>query len=90
MPSKTIDEVRALVDPEGYVRAMREVLETYKGNLTRLLVDHDLMAEDQTLTDEQRQAAQKRTEQLMRSTVWRMKKLEEKIQGVKEAPPLGP
>ena len=84
MAKKTIEDIRALIDPEGYVRSMREVLDTYKGNLSRQLVDYDIMTDDETLNAAQRREALARLEDLMRTTLWRMEALEERLAAVKD------
>lgn len=88
MPEPTIDDIRAMMDPEGYVRALGEVLVNYKSHLGRLLADHDLQVEDETLNEEQREGALKQTRATMNTVVWRIRALEGRIEGVKGGRPM--
>lgn len=83
---ESLEEIRAMVDAKRYVLGLQEVLDNYRGNLSRLLVDHDTMAIDPTLTAERRAVSHKQTEGLMQTTAARIRILEAKIESVNSAP----
>ena len=80
MSQKTLDDLRAIVDPEGYLAGLREVHANYKQRLAQLLVDYDLMADSPEIPEQQRDAVLKQQLTLLRDVDWRMTAINERIE----------
>ena len=80
MPQKTLDDLRAIVDPEGYLSGLREVHANYKTRLAQLLVDYDLMADSPEIPEQQREPVLKQQLTLLRDVAWRMEAIMERIE----------
>lgn len=80
MVKKTLDDLRAIIDPEGYLAGLREVAANYKQRLAQLLVDYDLMADSPEIPEQQRPAILKQQLTVMRDVDWRMTAIDERIE----------
>jgi len=80
MSQKTLDDLRAIVDPEGYLAGLREVHANYKQRLAQLLVDYDLMADSPEIPEQQREPILKQQLTLMRDVAWRMAAIDERVE----------
>ena len=80
MAQKTLDDLRAIVDPEGYLTGLREVHANYKTRLAQLLVDYDLMADSPEIPEAQREPILKQQLTAMRDVDWRMTAINDRIE----------
>ena len=80
MPQKTLDDIRAIIDPKGYLEALEEAHGSYKRRLGVLLVEYDLMADSPEIPEQQRPAALKQQLIVMRDAAWRMDAITERIE----------
>lgn len=81
---KTLEDIRAIIDPEGYLTGMREVQANYKKQLARLLVDYDLMVDSPEITEEQRPDVLENQLRVLRDVEWRMSTVDERIKAAKD------
>ena len=84
MAKKTLEDIRALVDPEGYLQGMKEVQVNYKKQLARLLVDYDLMADSPEITEEQRPDVLENQLGTLQDVEWRIGAIDERIEAAKD------
>ena len=84
MSKKTLEDIRALIDPEGYLQGMREVQVNYKKQLARLLVDYDLMADSPEITEEQRPGALENQLGVLRDVEWRIGAIDERVKAAED------
>lgn len=77
---KTLDDIRALIDPEGYVRALGEAKTTLEGRLPVLFVDYDMTASTPELTEEQRAPILAAQERNIRDLHWRIGEIDRRIE----------
>jgi len=80
MAQKTLDDLRAITDPENYLSGLREVHANYKQRLAQLLVDYDLMADSPEIPEQQREPVLKQQLTLLRDVAWRMEAITERIE----------
>ena len=79
MPQKTLDDIRAIIDPKGYLEALVEAHASYKRRLGVLLVEYDLMTDSPEIPEQQRPAVLKQQLTTMRDAAWRMDAITERI-----------
>ena len=84
MVKKTLDDIRALVDPKGYLQAMEENKGNYRVRLGQLLVDYDLMADSPEIPEDARRDILERQLTLLRDVEWRMAAIEERIEAAQD------
>src|SRR3989304_9041423 len=80
MTKKSLDDIRAIIDPEGYLTGLREVQANYKTRLAQLLVDYDLMTDSPEIPEQQRDAVLKQQLTVLRDVDWRITAINERIE----------
>ncbi len=80
MTYKTLDDIRAIIEPEAYLAGLRESHSGYKTRLAQLLVEYDLMVDSPEIPENQRAAALETQLRVMRDAVWRMDAITERIE----------
>lgn len=84
MAKKTLEDIRAIIDPEGYLQGMKEVQVNYKKQLARLLVDYDLMADSPEITEEQRPETLETQLGVLRDVEWRIGAIDERMKAAED------
>ncbi len=79
MVQKSIEEIRQLVDPEGYKTDLEEVKQGLISNRGRLFVNLDLNHDDPTMNKDERDVAIAVTEKAIQQTQWRIERIEERV-----------
>jgi len=82
---KTLEDIRAIIDPEGYLTGMKEVHANYKKQLARLLVDYDLMTDSPEIMEDQRPEVLETQLGVLRDVEWRMSAIDERIKDAKDS-----
>lgn len=82
MTQKTIEDIRALLDPKGYADDCEAVKASYERNRGRLFVNLDLHYDDPEMGDEERENTIEETERQIRQAQWRIERIEERIAGM--------
>ncbi|KKN01789.1 hypothetical protein LCGC14_1124230 [marine sediment metagenome] len=76
---KSMQDIRALVDPEGWLRALREAKTSLEGNLALMFVDYDMTDASPELESKVRTALLARYEAQIRDCEWRLGEIQRRI-----------
>lgn len=78
-----LDDVRALIDPQGYIDSLQQARTILAGNLGRLLVDYDLTAATPHMADEVKAAALSQLIGVLRDAKWRIEEIDRRIEAAR-------
>jgi len=81
MTKKSMEDIRALIDPEAWLRALREAKTTLEGNLALMFVDYDMTKATPEMGTKARGAALTRSESQIRDCEWRLGEIQNRIDG---------
>ncbi|HLA81849.1 MAG TPA: hypothetical protein VJP78_09595 [Thermoleophilia bacterium] len=84
MPKRSLDDIRALIDPEGYIEAMKQGQQSLIERRSLLFVDYDMAADTPELSADERKAALTKLEQLIRDCQWRIDEIARRIGAAKD------
>ena len=79
MAKKSMEDIRALVDPEGWLRALREAKTSLEGNLALMFVDYDLTGASPELDAKVRSRSLAAFEGQIRDCEWRISEIQRRI-----------
>ncbi|KKL08198.1 hypothetical protein LCGC14_2578280 [marine sediment metagenome] len=79
MTKKSLEDIRALVDPEGWLRALREYKVSLEGNLATVFLDYDMTKASPELADKIRAKALVTFETTIRDLDWRISAIQQRI-----------
>lgn len=85
MAQKTLDDIRKLLDPQGYLDGMEEVKQALVKNRTRLFVNLDLNKDAPNLSPEERTAALDGGREAIFDCQWRIDEIERRVEDAKDA-----
>lgn len=78
---KSMEDIRALVDPEAWLRALREAKTALEGNLALMFVDYDMTKASPEMDAKTRGIALARFEAQIRDCEWRLNEIQNRING---------
>lgn len=81
---KSMDEIRALVDPEGWLRALRTAKEALESNLAIMFVDYDMAKASPEILAKTRAEVIARHESQIRDVEWRLGEIQRRIDAATE------
>ncbi len=79
MAKKSMEDIRALVDPEGWLRALREAKTSLEGNLALMFVDYDMANASPELDAKVRSRSLAAFESQIRDCEWRIGEIQRRI-----------
>lgn len=74
-----IDDIRALIDPQGYLDSLESAKQVLNRNLGTLLVDYDLTDTSPTMKSEIKIAQKKSLMDTMKEVQWRLEEIDRRI-----------
>ncbi|KKL84805.1 hypothetical protein LCGC14_1961100 [marine sediment metagenome] len=79
MAKKSLEDIRALVDPEGWLRALREYKTALEGNLAAVFLDYDMTEASPEIDTKVRARALVAFETTIRDLDWRIEEIQRRI-----------
>ena len=79
MTKKSLEDIRAIIDPEGWLRALREYKTSLEGNLAAVFLDYDMTKATPELPDKVRAKALVSFETTIRDLDWRIEEIQRRI-----------
>jgi len=86
MVVKTIDDIRQLIDPQGYIEALQQGRNQLQKTLSSLVADYDLTSDTPELNEDDRKVALDRQMSVLRDCVWRMEEIDRRLDNVTSTP----
>lgn len=86
MAKKSLEELRAQVNPEGYLKGLRDVLSNYQGQLARQLVEYDTVDIQEGIDEKTRKEVLNSLKDSMQSSAERIEIMKAKIESVNKPP----
>lgn len=83
MGKKTIDDIRSLIDPQGFLRALEAGRERIEAQVAALLVDYEMAENTPHLSSERRKNSLDEIERAIKDGAWRIEQIDERIAGLK-------
>lgn len=80
---RSVEDIRALVDPQGYIDSLEQVKTLLAGNLSRILVDYDLTEASPNLAAETKQVELARILNLMMDVKWRIEEIDRRVEAAR-------
>ncbi len=81
---KTIDQIRKLIDPKGYLADLETVKAAFESERGKLLINRDLNEIDPQLTPDERKAAVTASEKAIFQAQWRVEEITQWIEDAKD------
>ncbi len=79
MTKKSMEDIRALVDPEGWLRALREYKTSLESNLALAFLDYDMTKASPEVDTKVRSKALATFETTIRDLDWRISAIQQRI-----------
>jgi len=80
MTGRSLEEIRALIDPEGYIEGMKDGRQTLIKRRALLFVDYDMTAGTPGMTEKQRAEILDDLERTIRDCQWRIEEIDRRIE----------
>jgi hypothetical protein len=80
--TQSMDDIRALIDPEGFLEALQQAKSVLKQRLAAVLVDLDLTASNPIMDATERERTAQQLDTMVRDIAWRLQEADKRIAGV--------